>query len=204
MDLTGNKISVLPVANFPKHKPQGKKSRKKRKNSVGDLVISQLVPLRGAMVKQLRQRGYDTSKMPFRNIIPLYYNEFVSTLEDSYDNLNAFSFRNNPSFRIALSDNLNGTLQDVHKDYIAEISTVIDDIINVFSDSHKKRQAALSQGFNPRQVLTRDELTQAQAVIKAKNSLEAKEINSKPVSVGEMKNILFFGFIFLLIWYVIK
>jgi hypothetical protein len=84
----------------------------------------------------LLKRGYNVNGVPFKEIIPLYYNEFVSSRENvksPFVPISSFEFRNNPVWRIDLSDNLNGSFLD-HRNssFVTAINDIVENIIYTF------------------------------------------------------------------------
>jgi len=181
---------------------QKRKIRSSLEPSMGHQVTSELLPFRNVMSYQLNRRGYNTKNIPFNELIPLYYNEFVSNKDNSnsiYKPINTFDFRNNPIFKLKTSDSFNGDLESyTNRRYFTEINSVIDSIIDNFKFSQLKKRYAFTQGINPKEALTKDELIQANATDHITSSLENKILFDKPLKQGQLVNIMlwvFFGFV---------
>ena len=100
MELTDSvKINDLPVV------AKRKVNRSDSEKTFGGSVTSELLPFRSTMNYQLSKRGYNTRNLSFKELIPLYFNEFVSNKENknsSYQPINCYEFRNNTSFKIQM------------------------------------------------------------------------------------------------------
>jgi hypothetical protein len=183
-------------------------ARGKGEHTIGAVIVSRLLPFRKAMKMELQRRGFNTSGMNFRNVIALYYNEVISQKYDKsspYVPIDAKDFVNSFVFKVSPKDDYNADLSDIHNvTDINRVDSVIDNIIDVFRASKLKKQFAHLQGTDPKQVLTSEELLQANAAEKVQRVLENKEMNVKPVSTGQIKNILFISLIGLLLYTLLK
>lgn len=191
-----------------------KKNRAKKKRiiatgkgekTVGKVIVSQLEPFRSHMEKALRHRGYNVFGVPFKEIIPLYYNEFVSHPESPFVPISNYEFRNNPIWNIRPSSNLNGSLEDYrNRDYFVNMSNIVDNIISVFREAKMKKHEAKRLGVPVREALSSEELGQAAAAEKVEQHLEEKIINGQSVRWSDVKKLLYIGLFFWLAWYLIK
>jgi len=182
-------------------------ARGKGEHTVGAVITSQLLPFNKVMRKQLNNRGYDTRRVDFKNLIPLYYNEFVSNKENKNSPLvpiNSYEFRNNPSFKIKPSDDLNGDLISIHADHFSGVNDIVDSIINVFKSSKDKFNSAQDIGENPNQILTDEEITQAKAAKKVERLLEDKMMGEITLKTSDFITFLKWIIGFWLIWQLIK
>lgn len=155
---------------------------------VGTIITSQLLPFAHTMRLQLRRRGYNTTGVPLKSVIPLYYNEFVAG--GKLVPISHFEFINNPAFKVRPSDNLNGELTDIHKDFFAQISDVVYNIIQQFKLSRDKKRSATLNGMNYMEVLTDEEIVQAKAADKVTKDLQQKLLGNVGITVSDMKGIL--------------
>jgi hypothetical protein len=169
------------------------------KNSIGSELTSELLPFKNVMLRQLKRRGFNVSNVPFKNIIPLYFNEFLSNQNiksNYYQPINCFEFSENPIFKFSVSDNLNGNVLDYrNRDYFLQIGNVVDSIINNFKISKIKKQSC-----NHLEELTSDELIQANEAEKIERELQKKLFNQSPITKKDIKNIILFG---LIVWLLI-
>jgi hypothetical protein len=155
---------------------------------IGSIITSQLLPFANTMRLQLRRRGYNTDSLSLKDVIPLYYNEFV--VEDKLQPVSHFEFINNPAFKVRPSDNLNGELTDVHKDFFGDISDVVYNIIQKFKLSRDKKRSASLNGMDYMEVLTIDEVVQAKATEKVTKDLQQKLLGNVGITVNDMKGIM--------------
>jgi len=180
----------------------------KNEPSYGDQVTSELLPFNNVMAFQLKRRGFNTNHLSRTELIALYYNEFVSNKDNNasvYKPINSYDFRNNASFKLKPSDSFNGDLESyVNQTHFAEVSSVVDRIVNHFRTSQLKKRYAFEQGLNLREALTNDELIQARATDKIASQLEANSLMGEPVNKGQLINLLFWGFIVLALWYILE
>lgn len=194
-----------------KKKPKKKKVIKAQgygEHTVGNVIASQLIPFRKPMEKALSKRGFNISGIPFKEVIPLYYNEFVSNKENSaspFVPVNSFEFRNNPVWKIKPSHELNGTFHDFrNRDYFVQVSGIVDNIISVFAASKAKKQQAIAEGVSPKVALTVEEYNQATAAENIEKQLEAKVTDSEAVRWGSIKKIIIWVAIVFAIYYILK
>ena len=175
---------------------------------MGAVITSKLTPFAPAMRKELARRGFSTGGLDFKNLMALYYNEIVSDKNISSNGLkpiNAYEFTNNFVFRVTPSDNLNGDLTDIHNQLAFEnVNTVTSDIINSFRIAMAKKRAAVSQGLNPSHVLTDTELLQARAGERVQNSLEQEVTDNKPVTFGQLRGLIIWILVIVLIFQFVK
>lgn len=173
--------------------------------SVGYEMTAQLLPFKATMKGQLKRRGYNVDFMPFKLLVPLYYNEFVSNKNNVSNNfipINCFEFAENPAFKIHNSDNINGdVLSHRNVQYFNHVASITDEIINIFRRAKLKKQLLGLGNFDAQDSLTGDEVTQANAAIKVEKNLENKLIGNTPITIKNIKQLLIIGLIIYLIWY---
>lgn len=203
MDNTG----ISEVKTYVK-KPKFKKviiARGKGEHTVGAVIISQLIPFRKTMILQLKQRGFDTSKMDWKTLVALYHNVFASNQENKSNPslpVNTYEFRNNVAFKIHPKDNLNGDITDPkNRDYFLQIGSVVDNIVGVFKVAKAKKRYAIQSGIHPKKVLSDEELQQANAADHIEKVLENKALNVQPFTIGQFKNVIILFVVVYLIWY---
>ena len=176
--------------------------------SVGYDLTAQLLPFKSTMKKQLKRRGYNVDFMPFKLLVPLYYNELVSNKNNSESNfvpINCFEFAENPAFKIMNSDNINGdVLNHRNMQLFNHVASVTDEIINVFRKAKIKKQMFGMGNFDVNQQMTKDELIQANAATKVEKNLEDELIGSKPITIKTIKKLLVVGLVIYLLWYMSK
>lgn len=179
----------------------------KGEHTIGAVITSQLLPFNKIMRHQLNRNGYDTRKVNLKSLIPLYYNEFVSNKENKNNHfvpINSFEFRNNSLFKIHPSSNLNGEISSIHNNDWVDVNTVVNNIIGVFKVAKLKKRQAILNGMNPKEVLSTEELVQANAAEKIEKNLENKMLNEATVKTGQLKKYLLWGVGIFLIWYLLK
>jgi hypothetical protein len=198
--------------NFPVIKLATFRRKKKRVNhlekSYGSLVTSELLPFSKVMRYQLLKRGYNTRHMKFNDLVPLYYNEFVSNQNNkssSYQPVNCYDFRNNASFKIHPSDNFNGDIQSFrNRLHFAEVNKVIDGIVQTFKVSKKKKDYALQSGFSTKNLLTVDERIQANALEQVTQKLTTNNMMNTPVTKKQLKNIIILALVIYFLYVLFK
>jgi hypothetical protein len=163
-------------------------------HSVGAVVTSQLIPFRKYMIRQLNSRGFNTSKMNWKNIVILYHNEFVSNLHNKqspFVPVDAYEFCNNFAFKIKETDNLVGDLRDFRNaEGCGQIGNIVDNIINTYKYAKGKYIRAESAGQNPKDVLSDVEYFQAKSAIAVEKKLRNSLEDNSNVKVGQVKKIL--------------
>jgi hypothetical protein len=199
MDFFGSEKAVEKVRTYPVVR-----YNRMNEKSVGAEITSELLPFKKTMIKQLNRRGYNTLGTPFKYIIPLYYNEILAAQRD-FEPINFFEFTNNPAFKLKNSDNYNGDLMDRGAmNHFVAVGQVVDDIINVFRTSKIKKEQAIYNGDNPKEVLTDDELIEANTALRIEKDLERKFMDSVSVKSGELKNFIIWVVVFAFIIYLFK
>jgi hypothetical protein len=176
--------------------------------SVGEDMTAQLIPFKPVMKKQLEKRGFNAKLLNMKNLVPLYYNEFVSNKHNKkspYIPINTFEFSNNPVFSFSESDNLNGDIFDYHnRSYFEQVAGVTDSIIDLFRTAKLKKRALTIHGvshFETGESLTDEEKVQAKAAEKVEKNLENKLQDNKSITVKNIKTFVFFGLLVLLLFY---
>lgn len=173
-------------------------------HTVGAVITSQLLPFKDVMQYQLTKRGFNTSRMKFKDMIPLYYNEFVSNknnTESPFVPINSYEFSNNPAFKISPSDSLNGDLKDFRNiGYFDNLNGIVDNIVSIFRTAKMKKRYAQLEGMNPKTVMTDEELVQAKAAEGIEKKLENKALNGKALRIGTFKNILIFALVVFILY----
>jgi hypothetical protein len=205
MDLTDRlDIDELPVTVVRRKK----KNRSHLELTYGGQVTSELFPFKGVMSYQLEKRGYNVKNLPFKNLIPLYYNEFVSNRNNTFSSfqpVNCYEFSNNTSFKIKPSDSFNGDIDNFrNKNHFSEVNDVVDGIVRHFRTSQLKKRYAFESGLNPKHSLTTDELIQANATDRILSHLESQILFDKPIKQGQIINMLFWGFLLLAFYYILE
>jgi hypothetical protein len=182
--------SVTVTTKVIKSKPDRKNIvRGTGEKTIGAVMTGQLQPFKRVMKRQLNKRGINANSLPFKTIIPLYYNEFVRSEQNNYNTVDLAKFKNNPVFRIKYSDKLNGSLTTDHFDYVGEIKESINEVVQFFANALARKNAIIANGENPKEVLNEEELTQAKAAQQVLNNLESLAAGSKPITFKTLKNI---------------
>jgi len=196
-------IRAVPVTTIVK-----KKKRSHLEYTYGGQVTTELLPFKGVMAYQLSKRGFNTRNLSFRELVPLYYNEFVSNKGNpfsSYQPINCYDFRNNISFKVRPSDNFNGDINSFRvKHHFSEVNNVVDGIVNHFKIAQLKKRYAFAQGQNPYHTMTDEELVQARATDRITSHLENQILFDRPIKQGSLLNMLFWGFMLLALYYILE
>ena len=174
----------------------------KIKNTVGSEMTAQLKPFRPVMLRQLNKRGYNTRSMSFNDVVPLYYNEFVSNLRNKKSPLvpiDTYEFSNNPVFRFSSSDNLNGDIfTHENRQYFNQVASITDNIIGKFKESKMKYELRGLGNFEDDLYITKEEIEQGKAAQQVELTLESKAAGDKPVKV---KQLLLIGLVVIVLYY---
>jgi len=173
--------------------------------SIGTILISPLLPFRKVMVKQLRQRGFNTDQMNFKSLVALYYNEFVSNKENkksSFEPINCYDFRNNVAFKLRPSDSFE--VDEKNRGNFTSIEDVTNNIIGQFKLAKSKKKVAMFDSYEPSSVLADEELFMANHAEQVETGLEYKALNTKVFRWGDLKGILLTVFIVWLLFYLIE
>jgi hypothetical protein len=184
------------------------KKKKLKSHYIGNDLIAKLIPFRNVMRYQLQKRGYSVKYLSFKDLVSLYYNEFVSVNGNSESYLqpvNCYEFRNNVLFKLKRNDNINGNF-DLHRNlkHFDSIGGVVDNIIQIFKTAKLKKRYAILQGMNPKEQLTDEELIQANAAERIEKDLENKALESKTIKFGDVKNLIIWSVIILIFWQLFK
>jgi hypothetical protein len=202
MDLTDQKVPVRYKRVLKR------KVREKTYKSIGDLMTSQLLPFRRSMVSHLERFGINAKRMRFSNVIPLYYNEFVSSKHNKsspFVTINSYEFRNNAVFKISPHDHLIGDLSDFRNaDGLGHVGSVVNNIVNTYKFAMNKRRLALQRGINPKEVLSDVEYKQALDAERVLRKLKEKDRDNHSVKQGTVKNVIVIGLIIFLLYYLFK
>ena len=174
-------------------------------HSVGTVVISQLIPFRKSMIYELNKKGFNTSKLSFRDLVALYYNEFVSNQHNKsspFVPINSYEFVNNLAFKVHPKDNLIGDITDFRNaEGLGQVGNITDNIINTYKFSRSKYKRALQDGYEPKQVLTDVELRQAKAVERVERELNDKMKDNFSVKQGTVKKLVIWVVVLYLFYY---
>jgi hypothetical protein len=172
--------------------------------SIGSLIISDLLPFKQIMKKQLKRRGFYVDGMDFKTLVSLYYNEFASNQYNKQNNLipiNQFDFINNVAFKIKPSDKINGNINHRNINNFESINDVVNGIIGIFKRSKEKM---ISSGSNFDTELTDEEIQQAKAANKIEKNLENKIIDNQSIKIKDVKSILFIGLVLYVLYTIFK
>jgi hypothetical protein len=172
--------------------------------SVGTLIISDLLPFKQIMKKQLKARGFFVDNMNFKNLVALYYNEFASNQYDKKNTLvpiNHYEFINNIAFKIKPSDRINGQIDHRNISNFESINDVVNGIIGIFKRSKEKY---LAYGNNFADDMTVEEIQQAKAANKIEQNLENKIIDNQTIKIRHLKSLFTLIIIGLVIYYIFK
>jgi len=202
-----NTESIAAVKPFMERRAVNNNTAQIRK-SIGYEMTAQLLPFKSTMKKQLRRRGIDVMHIPFKLLVPLYYNELVSNKNNSSNNfvpINCFEFAENPAFKISLNNEVNGDLLS-HRNvqYFNHVASITDEIINVFRKAKLKKQALGIGNFDTQNAMTADEMMQAKTAIRVEKNLENELIGATPITIKTIKKLFVIGLIVYLLWYMTK
>ena len=173
----------------------------KGEHTIGNVVLSQLIPFRGHMLSQLRTRGYNVGAMPWRTVVVTYYNEFVSNKLNSaspFTPINTYEFCNNTAFKVSPKDSLTGDMRDFRNaEGMGQLGNVVDNIVNTYKFALGKKQRAIVAGEDPKYSLSDVELSQARAAERVQRRLENKLKDNYAVRQGTVRKLVIWA---LVIW----
>ena len=176
--------------------------------SLGTQMTLELLPFGNVMAYQLKRKGFNVKNLSHRDLVALYYNEFVSNKENqnnSYKPISSYEFRNNAAFKIRKSDSYNGDLESaVNQTHFSAVSNIVDRVVKHFKVSQLKKRYAFENGQDPRESLTDDELIQAAATDRVMSHLEGSVLNDKPVNQGQLINLIFWIALIIALWYILE
>jgi hypothetical protein len=190
-------------------KPVYKRKRKtiaagKGRKTVGRVLVSRLVPFRFAMALMLQRKGIDTSSMPFKTVIALYYNNFCLT-DASKKPIDVFSFGNNLAFKLSTETDTNGQSEEARNlTAFTEIAEIVNHIIYCFREAKERYLIAKEQGLNPKYALSDEQFTQAKACMLVEKDLLMKEQSDNYIKVGSVLSVVKWLLVFALAYYFIK
>ena len=200
--LTGETV----VRTKPKN-PQRKKiivAEGKGKKTIGNILLSRLYPFGFAINTGLIKRGYNVSGLNFKSKVAIYYNEFATGIIGRKP-LNVSEFINNVSFKLTPDDEINGDIEETRNQVqFAEITSVVNDIIEVFKVAKFKYETLKIQGFEPRQFLTDEQLTQAKAAFIVQDRLTKNLQSDHFFQSGEVWGLVKIIVGIYLIYYILK
>ena len=196
----GTKAGGAKIYKVQKRKARRKAAVKKVVGkTVGAVALAPLLPFKPAMTKALNKKGVSTKKMPFKNVVGKFYNEFVSkkgNKKSSYDPIDEVDFSNDRSFVLPVNE------VEMDSDSLAittaTISTVVAGIINLFKKAKEKRQAAKASGLSKsetKEIITPVDLEFGLEAEKVEKQLTEKAKESTPVTQTKMKKLVVYGVI---------
>lgn len=179
-------------------------ARGKGKKTAGKLLLSRLQPFKGAMIEGLQKHGINTSKLPFKTIVALYYNEFCLT-DPTKKAINITDFINDVAFKITVNDDINGDLTEARNETsFTDIAEKVDHIIAVFKGAKEKYKYIKRQLLPVGQYLTDEEILQARACINIERDLLIKSANDSYVKATDLRWLIKWLLVFALIYYFVK
>lgn len=190
-------------------KPVYKRKRKtiaagRGRKTVGKVLVGRLVPFRFAMALLLQRKGIDTSSMPFKTVIALYYNNFCLT-DASKKPIDVFTFGNNLAFKLSTETDTNGQSEEARNlTAFVEVVEVVNQIIYCFKEAKEKYFVAKEQGLNPKYALSDEDYTEAKACMLVQKDLLMKEQSDSYIKVGSILSVVKWLLAFALAYYLIK
>jgi hypothetical protein len=167
----------------------------KGKKTVGAILIARLRPFRFAMVELLKRRGINAYHLPFKTLIPIYFNNFCLT-DFSVKPLDISEFSNHVAFKLAVTDETNGDIEEARNmRSFMDIAEVLDHIIAVFKGAKESYRVTKLQGLKPSKYLTDEQLIQAKACMIVERKLAEQ---SKYDNYVKTSDIL--GFVKIILW----
>lgn len=173
------------------------------KKTAGAVLVAPLLPFKPSMKRQLKDKGISTSGMRFSAIIEKFYNEFVKKSEANKDSkLEACPdgmFKDNWAFTYEMESN------EVVPDSIVGdiVGSIVNAVIGHFKRKKAEKEAIKQAGLNPSTEMTTTDLDAAATTEQVVKDLEEKQVDDKNVKAGQMKKIITYVVIAILVFVVI-
>jgi len=199
--------SVIRTKPKPVKKKKTVLARGKRNDgfySVGDVLLSRLRPLKRAMILGLQQKGINTVGLNFKTLTVTYYNLYcVNPLNKKPFDVSAFI--NLPAFKISPESETTGDPNDArNKAFFMDIVEVADSVILIFRAARERYDNLIQEGFDPKEMLTDEELLQAKAAIIVENDLLRRFRSDNFLKIEDYQDSLFWIAGFALLIFVIQ
>lgn len=170
------------------------------KKTAGAVLVAPLLPFRGSMKRQLKDKGVATAGVRFPAIVELFYNNVVKKSEankdSKYEACPEGTFKDNWVFSYEvssgeqLSDNVVGDI----------VGSIVNAVIAHFKRKKKEKQAIEAAGLDPKTEMTKADIDAAITTDKVITDLEQKAIDDKNVKAGQIKKIIMYVGIALLVF----
>lgn len=202
--------ATLKKAGFSKRRAR-KTARKQTKGIVkaglkrtaGKVLVAPLIPFRGVMKRTLKEKGVSTSGLRFPAIVELFYNHVVKKSEankdSKFEECPEGLFKDNWAFTYELApgeqvpDSLAGDI----------VGSIVNAVISFFKRKKKEKEAIKQAGLTPDTEMSKTDLDAADTTDTVIKKLEEKQLDDKNVKAGQMKKIVTYVIIAILVFVVI-
>lgn len=170
------------------------------KKTAGAILVAPLLPFKRSMIRQLKDKGVATAGVRFPAIVELFYNNVVKKSEankdSKYEACPEGTFKDNWVFSYEVSpgeqlpDNVVGDI----------VGSIVNAVISHFKRKKKEKQAIEAAGLDPNTEMTKGDIDAAITTDKVITDLEQKAIDDKNVKAGQIKKIIMYVGIALLVF----
>lgn len=174
------------------------------KRTAGAILVAPLLPFKGSMKRQLKDRGVSTSGMRFPAIVEKFYNEVVKKSEankdSKFEHCPEGAFKDNWVFSYEMDE------WEVLPDSVVGdiVGSIVKAVIGHFKRKKAEKEAIKNAGLNPSSEMTQPDLDAANTTEKVVKDLEEKQLDDKNVKAGQMKKIVTYVIGAILIFVVIS
>lgn len=173
------------------------------KRTAGAILVAPLLPFKGSMKRQLKDKGISTSGMRFPAIVEKFYNEVVkkseSNKDSKYEACPEGKFKDNWVFSYEMNE-----WETLPDSVVGDIvGSIVKAVISHFKKKKAEKQAIKNAGLNPSTEMTATDLDAANTTEQVVKTLEEKQLDDKNLKAGQMKKIVTYIIIGILVFVVI-
>lgn len=160
------------------------------KKTAGAVLVAPLIPFKGSMKRQLKDKGISTTGMRFPAIVEAFYNAVVKKSEankdSKYEACPEGTFKDNWAFNYELEegeripDSLAGDI----------VGSIVNAVIAHFKRKKAEKEAIKNAGLKPETEMTANDIDAANTTEQVVKDLEEKQVDDKNVKAGQMKKII--------------
>jgi len=203
MDNTDVKKPVILTKPIVEKRKVNIAAGKVRNRTLGFYLLNRVRPFRFAMVLGLQRRGISTKNLPFRTIVGLYFNNFCANSFGIMP-IDIVQWNNNIAFKITEKSDTGSELQEARNmTAFTQIAEVCDYIVELFREAKEKYLIAKMQGYEPKEVLTDEQFTQAKACMRVEKRLNNAERSDNYIKLSSVKAFIKWLIILVIIYYAI-
>ena len=168
--------------------------------TVGKILIARLSPLRPYMVRGLQLHGINTMGLSMPRIVILYHNQFSPNKDIPVND-----FIDNPVFKLRPSDTVNSDLTEArNQTAILTVNEVISEVMRIFAAAKKKYDNLMTLGYDPKELMSRDEYYQARSAKKVIHQLLKESEFNHYLKADQLMKWVKWAVVVWLIFYLLK